>query len=1736
MRANPTSRFLRGALAAVLACGLMMPTGALAATDEGSESTSPQQSLADTVDGAAPSQEVPNDGDDPSGTPGATDFDDALSDTGVQAGEPEQKPSVPDASTASGKDTDAQTPEHSSPAPSLSHEIFAAAHKAATQAVETTFAAAKASSDVTPRADAEGWTQTGTLKVKGGEYGKDYVYTAGTMQYRSANYTVKGAPVSDVLEILTDEPLTIRDVAPFDPGQVGDSGAYSTTSVTIREGVHADVTFDGVHIFHYTPVNILTNSYDTKTGAKATDGAQVRNRTSLHLTLADGSHNALWSSLYYTAPIHCGEGSDFTLDDSVRNVDENGNMVIPVGGVINEDVTLIGGKKLSKGDLHSVLDSDNPGFLRIQGQQDAASIGGNNCETGGRMTFNGGALTATYFGNSGCAAGIGAGSGGNGTDTLILFNSGNYDVAGGYHGAGVGAACYDGYSGSAALQPDVIASRSYDTPTAAGDITIHGGYIHATGGGHGNGFGAACWSGAAGYNAGHTITVTGGTLYPQGSVGDLGGYNGYVVITGGSVYAGAGKFIGVGGTAWGNDAYKEPGYNTDIANDPNKVKMMTINLKSEIIKRNQEAEPAITGSAFDETITEWTLTVGGKKYNYGAPKQFFDGQLFLWLPDSAFSQEVTVTLKYVDKNGKEQTIEPLFREPSGSLSGTTLKRYIFFELPDSFKNLKKYYDGSPLTGLTVDEGENKIVSEEDGKELTDPKKIKYKYQRYSSDQKTPLGEESASSATMPCDVGYMRLTVDSTQYSDDDKPVSPDHPNVLFKDNYWGHRAFAWCEIMPTNSSVVLDKALWDAGSADEKDASEQDSAHKQLTLQATISHGSHHPDGSAIIPDKCQAPRGYVQLYVDGKAVGGKVKLVFAGDKDERGNVIAAGDPRINATAEAVGAEGSRTKFNYAFVPAEKDFLLPDATTDNKHIVSLQYLPPVKNEENPENSDPEPANYLESINPLDNPEQAPKAEVAIEPVDPRPTVDIERDPEGDPSGPKPSLDTEPYDPKDPVDPDDPHEPGKHIGELGPTEKGYVGDIVTTWDVPSDDNPHPGRAIVNVKTPSTGKITITAADGELYDAEFLCDKDGNPIRNDDGTYSLQLDPKMLGEGNLVFKQAPNGAYTGTTWSYRVTVKPNPKIAPEPSLAKKAENLTHPNGPTQPGDRIRYTVTAGNDAAGSVWTQVMVEDPLPACMTLDEKTVRLTNAGAGVKDAALEKALTVTAGDVGRFAVAERDGRQVLTAPAGAVYGNDTATLAFECTVKEDIDFATATAADLALANIANAQGKKLNPTDPTGPDVDLDPDPDPEPGHGPTPVTPPATPPGPGTVAPRDPGADNLALAKTVENLTRPSEKVTKIGDKLRYTVELANKGAANSVLWNAVITDPLPTGIEPVAGTFTLQLDGGDPTPVNDAAYDKNTRTLAVACGNLWGGHGAKLTFECTVTAEAAGADNGNVALLFGKTPTEDPAHDPKDPGTDPGAPATPPKDDPKKTTPPAEPPTVLPNDPVEGDVVVSKTAENLTSKDKKTHVGDEIRYRIVLRNDGSGTAWMDAVIRDDVPRGLEPVSGSIEMTLSDGTAIDVSDDVYNDKTRRLSVSAGRLYGGKEVSLTFTALVTEDAVGVDVGNVAVALGKLPSKWDPEGTHPEPGQPFDPPSGWEAWERDSERIASEVAYPPGTDVEGGVLPKTDGKKGADRTTIAKKRLAQTGDTLLMAAIPLLACALLAATALLMARRCLRRQR
>lgn len=210
--------------------------------------------------------------------------------------------------------------------------------------------------------------------------------------------------------------------------------------------------------------------------------------------------------------------------------------------------------------------------------------------------------------------------------------------------------------------------------------------------------------------------------------------------------------------------------------------------------------------------------------------------------------------------------------------------------------------------------------------------------------------------------------------------------------------------------------------------------------------------------------------------------------------------------------------------------------------------------------------------------------------------------------------------------------------------------------------------------------------------------------------------------------------------------------------------------------------------------------------------------------------------------------------------------------------------------------------------------------------------------------------------------------------------------------------------------------------------------------------------------------------------------------------------------------DDPTEGDVKISKTAENLTSDDGQTRVGDEVRYTITLANDGPGTAWMDAIVKDTVPKGIEVGSGTIEVTFPTGATATLPDSVYDVPTRVLAVPVGHVYGGQTVTVTFIALVTESAVGVDIGNVAEAVGDLPSTWNPGGEHPEAGKPFSPPDGWPNYDRDRPKVQSDKAYPPGGENVSAVkLPSTDGGRGAgdDGATKTKPidttKLAQTGD-------------------------------
>ena len=445
-------------------------------------------------------------------------------------------------------------------------------------------------------------------------------------------------------------------------------------------------------------------------------------------------------------------------------------------------------------------------------------------------------------------AAIGGGSWGCGTDDVLTFNSGVINAVGNYHASGIGSGCgaKSNFNYDYGIAPDHIPSAGrqrgdyvwistwcYASNVHAGNITINGGFVKSTGFEHSSGFGNSC---ASTPNTGGVIRITGGTLYPSvtNSEGfpDFNADGGHVIITGGSVYTN-GSFKGIGGTAWGNNAALADGYNPNDPDDPNKVFMVTIDLS---------ADMAAAGEAGDNLIESWTLKVGGEDYPYGAPTQLIGGKLYLWLPKSATEQTVSVDLSYRGKDGQAHPFDTLFRNP-GQVD--QLKRYEDFELPKEYLNsLVKPYDGLPFKTYEITPEHPlrtpEVLSyDKDGNPseyrwLTNTDDVTYRYRLYDKRDGAPVGDEVDSGKDIPVNVGVMKFTMVSREYSGSSDPALAD-----FANGYWGHRATGWCEITSIPSQVHDVRAVW----ADEGDAALQpgDNEHpsdQRITVSAVIGRG----------------------------------------------------------------------------------------------------------------------------------------------------------------------------------------------------------------------------------------------------------------------------------------------------------------------------------------------------------------------------------------------------------------------------------------------------------------------------------------------------------------------------------------------------------------------------------------------------------------------------------------------------------------------------------------------------------------------------------------------------------------------------------------------------------------------------------------------------------------------------------------------------------------------------------
>lgn len=634
----------------------------------------------------------------------------------------------------------------------------------------------------------------------------------------------------------------------------------------VAAGVHASITFNNVTIKAPIPFDIVTNLNGTADGTPATRGYEIlpEKRTSVHLTLADGSVNTLTVTPANTErpALRCGEGSVLVIDDSVWNQTAAGEAITPEQGRVPYDCTLKNGTELKQGDPLWKMDSEAPGKLVTNSGYSSASIGGGMAEDGGGITIEGGILEAhaTSPNNSGvlCGAGIGGGIGG-GTGCVlegggVTINGGRITAYGSYHGAGIGGGYRNGCSIYRSTPLDGAVKARWGkcpacgtstTPHAPipGDITVNGGYTEAYGYTHGNAIGSGCYNannlGHGDATTAHEIRITGGTLKPiakrTSSSYDVGVRGGKVVVTGGS--------FPVGKQSGGVDGLSFQGASVESASGE-KLTMVEIDLR--------DYTELLGGK-----VISYEVSIGGKPLEpeYGLANIIdTDGKLYFWLPKSAVGQSVEISgLKVLNTNGEEQDGEYPFVVPEVGNGNITAKRYVTFEVDENqFSEelrgqLNKRYDGIAIEwdkltqeiaaqGIEVTKPDNEVLDEAD--------KMTPEARRYLDKDGQPTGEMSNTAPFK--NAGSYELTINSSQFANE--------PG--FSNTFWGHRARLEAQIEAAASRVT--EFGYSVTGATQTET---------LTLTANVKPQA----GEALT---CDAPDGYVQFYINGVAVGAPVEL----------------------------------------------------------------------------------------------------------------------------------------------------------------------------------------------------------------------------------------------------------------------------------------------------------------------------------------------------------------------------------------------------------------------------------------------------------------------------------------------------------------------------------------------------------------------------------------------------------------------------------------------------------------------------------------------------------------------------------------------------------------------------------------------------------------------------------------------------------------------------------------------
>lgn len=1594
------------------------------------------------------------------------------------------------------------------PSADVAPTVLPAASNAALVADSQSDVLAATASEDGVSAQTGSFTDYGGLSISGGMPGTDYALETityarigrgtdekGTQDGRSIARSGTPSEALSMLVIKRDGTYVIKNTV--------SSAQAVPTGIRVAPGVKADITFAGVNISSHFPMDIATNSTQNTYDTVEINHADVKNPTTVHLTLADGTANVLragsFSSVVTGDPsfnteypgLRCGEGSVLTIDDGVRNVDVAGNPIAPVNGLIpagTQYVNRDGEQIASTGDGKDLasslsnLESRQAGTLHVMGGIRSAAIGGGPLENSGFMTFNGGIITAEANdpGTNGAGCGIGGGHAGGGTTTII--NGGTIVALGSYHGAGIGGGCT--YNGGMSRDNkrtyplrDALLSR-HASSTIAGDITINGGFVRSKGWTHSNAFGQGC----GGTNTGKTILVTGGTLLPeadstqQSGFLDIGGEGGYVIITGGSVYCGTNstgfKFQGNDGEgkAWGDLAMTT------------KVGMITVDVKSKI---QAMADKEQVTPDFDAKLESWELLIDKFLTDplYGAPARLNEGKLYLWLPDGTNkNHQIDANFSYYvgDKLLTSKTTLP-----EGN-TGTTVKEWEEFILDETFveENWSKYYDGEGLKGIDVEEKPIPVENPADGS-LDDNNYIKYNFQQMDEDGNA-LGAASTSTET-PADAGLYDIEVRSDQYAS----------NATFAQTYWGHVATGRAVISPVTSKTSWElsepvklKVTKEDGTVEEKEYSaptwaQDENAgnfntatnnHLVVPVDVTsdkLPFGDAYPDGSNMSKPTCKAPTGRLQLYVDDRMVPESLGGVIEFDRaDLEDTAFEEAWIKVDAT----GREHTMAYFNLTRGQLEA-FGLEDKSADgNQHSVYVEYtsarkgsgprdestagvveaaalapLTDVETDESwqPAHNDSAYVNYYESAN-----ESVP---VEIELATPDFRLFNETGTGYVPNGEGLSEDQQvANDAKLKLDDKterDWIDPGtlELRGTQDQTDVSEFRDVVdegtgTVTETRQDWFP------LYVQTNSIGDIVFTSSNPSVIQIEpndFTSQRTYVDGKTD---YGVGAKAKVISAGKATITATikGTGAYSSVTKSFDVYVFPDLAKEPELTMAENAYNATRSDGTIRPGDTLRYVVTATNTKNDTACINPVYELGIPAdtdfesLVALDPEGNEVPDVKYGVRDGkvVVESLPTLFGGQSYKFRMDVKVKPDVVTKPDGqkADLLSKSKTEGIYGVNPDKFAWDDRIPAEGLPASPAEVQA---NPTLP-------DPDPAPEP-EEPEPIVPD----GPAATEilggdlldpqPEDP--DDPDSPKKPGVPVGPVEPDSPFGEAVKADPDDPSKPAAP----DDPTADPdTPEGQpprEPVKeGDVIVKFgDKEDPESPDDIAKELDEQIQKKIEEDPEADH-----VDIPVTIERPNPDDPdadpeivNVIVTVPITPEMRP---------EPPAPVDPDdRDDHDLVIVPAD---VDPRS--SGDITTTKTAENVTPGfDKRPNkasalVGDTVRFTITVGNSKPGSAYYDVIVKDPLPVGISYVPGSAVVTDATGMVYRDFEADWDAGSRTLGFCVGDVPGLTQATVIFDCVVTGEALSGngDLSNVAVPLGTQPSQTVPE---PDPDNPTSGP-------------------------------------------------------------------------------------